>query len=87
MTREHMWDVGGCMRLWARGSAKCHRRPCFQQVPPGYKKDTWRPVSGELRQVLEALTWDPEARVASAVLPCLWESRGEELGLQQERFS
>lgn len=36
--------------------------------------------------VLESLACDPGARVASAVLPCLGESRGEQLGLQQERF-
>lgn len=36
--------------------------------------------------VLESLACDPGSRVASAILPCLGERGGEELGLQQERF-
>lgn len=90
VTRAHTQAgrLHGSVTVAGRGECQMRQETVLSAGPPqGTRRaPADQPQAGQAGLVLESWACDPGARVALAVLPCLWESRGEELGLQQERF-
>lgn len=80
MTRKHMCTEGllGAVTVVGQGATEDR---AFGWAPPGQRPLEISHRLAKAGLVLESLAQDSGVREASAVLPCLWESRDEELEL------